>query len=344
MSNPDHWNSLASNLGAEVSEPTPPSEQKKPAAQVPPPRPASRPPSAKPAPRPQADWSHLASELGVAAPAEPPRTDARPPQPPRPQAARPQAPPPPRQRSAPREVPELPPQRVESVQEVEEFMAEEAGEEPIVAELVEGDHAEGEAAERHGDEERTGRKRRRRRRGGRRSKQGRSATGEEQPRETVDEAAEAAEGAPIAEQAGFDEAESEGSSSTEERKGRPKRRRRRGSGRNRDKTRAPTGEAKQTAHTDAEHDAEPFIDDDEHDDEELAGVAGDSDMLEDDGGDSPVDKNSHRAIPAWEEAIGYIVSVNMESRAKNPKSGPPRGRGRGRGNRGTPRNGQHRPS
>ena len=48
---------------------------------------------------------------------------------------------------------------------------------------------------------------------------------------------------------------------------------------------------------------------------------------EDDDGDGPIDKNSHRAIPAWEEAIGYIVSVNMESRAKNPKAGAPRGAG-----------------
>jgi hypothetical protein len=44
------------------------------------------------------------------------------------------------------------------------------------------------------------------------------------------------------------------------------------------------------------------------------------------------DKNSHRAIPTWDEAIGYIVAVNMDSRTKNPgRSGAPRG---GRGRRG----------
>ncbi len=60
---------------------------------------------------------------------------------------------------------------------------------------------------------------------------------------------------------------------------------------------------------------------------------GDADLEEANGG--PSDKNSHRAIPPWEEAIGYIVSVNMEARAKNPKSGAPRGRGRGRGRGGS---------
>ena len=44
----------------------------------------------------------------------------------------------------------------------------------------------------------------------------------------------------------------------------------------------------------------------------------DGDEEDDDAAEGSGDKNSHRAIPAWEEAIGYIVSVNMESRAKNP--------------------------
>jgi hypothetical protein len=43
-----------------------------------------------------------------------------------------------------------------------------------------------------------------------------------------------------------------------------------------------------------------------------------------------LDKNSHRAIPSWEEALGYMISANMESRSKNPRpSGGSRGRGRG---------------
>ena len=40
---------------------------------------------------------------------------------------------------------------------------------------------------------------------------------------------------------------------------------------------------------------------------------------EDDDGDGPIDKNSHRAIPAWEDAIGVIIAVNMESRARIPR-------------------------
>jgi hypothetical protein len=40
----------------------------------------------------------------------------------------------------------------------------------------------------------------------------------------------------------------------------------------------------------------------------------------------------HSKIPTWDEAVGVVISANMESRAKNPGNGP-RGRGRGRGRR-----------
>jgi len=42
------------------------------------------------------------------------------------------------------------------------------------------------------------------------------------------------------------------------------------------------------------------------------------------------DKASHRAIPSWGEAINYIVSANLEARAKNPDR---RSSSRSRGNR-----------
>jgi ribonuclease E len=42
-------------------------------------------------------------------------------------------------------------------------------------------------------------------------------------------------------------------------------------------------------------------------------------------------KVGHRAIPTWEEAVGMIISTNLESRAKNPSTGFSRGRGKGRG-------------
>jgi hypothetical protein len=53
------------------------------------------------------------------------------------------------------------------------------------------------------------------------------------------------------------------------------------------------------------------------------------------------DRPSHRAIPTWEETIGVLIAVNLESRAKSPRSSNPRGRGRGRqgGSRGG--NGSH---
>jgi hypothetical protein len=74
-------------------------------------------------------------------------------------------------------------------------------------------------------------------------------------------------------------------------------------------------------------DAEPDFsatDEDEHSD------GHDEDDVHEDGRDRP----SHRAIPSWDEAIGVIVSANMEARAKNPLSSGPRGRGRGQHGRG----------
>jgi hypothetical protein len=40
-------------------------------------------------------------------------------------------------------------------------------------------------------------------------------------------------------------------------------------------------------------------------------------------------KNLHREVTAWSEAVGYIISTNMEARARNPSAGQ-----RGRWNRG----------
>jgi len=45
-----------------------------------------------------------------------------------------------------------------------------------------------------------------------------------------------------------------------------------------------------------------------------------------------IDKEGHRAIPNWEEAISVIVNRNLEARARKPDAGgPPRSRGRHRG-------------
>jgi hypothetical protein len=47
------------------------------------------------------------------------------------------------------------------------------------------------------------------------------------------------------------------------------------------------------------------------------------------GGDES--KPGHRAIPTWEEAIGVIVTANLEARAKRPGGGSSRPRNGGRG-------------
>jgi ribonuclease E len=124
-----------------------------------------------------------------------------------------------------------------------------------------------------------------------------------------------------------------------ERRGRRRRRRRRGRGRKESPEAAESdsegesgdnvagGWGSATSQSeDRSADSDTLGSDDEGD-EEFAGIS---------------DKNSHRAIPTWDEAIGYIVTVNMESRAKNPgRSGAPRG-GRGRRGRNGSRGGGNR--
>lgn len=47
--------------------------------------------------------------------------------------------------------------------------------------------------------------------------------------------------------------------------------------------------------------------------------------------DSTIAQSSHRAIPTWEEAIGLIVSSNLEARSRKPGNGSSRGWSGGRG-------------
>ncbi len=159
-----------------------------------------------------------------------------------------------------------------------------------------------------------------------------------------------------------DSTSEETTSETRDRSARPKRRRRRGSGRGRDKERRPRAESAGDAGPDEGHAEESRFDYDHEDHEpddldrdddaqdgddtrELASVVDgtngmDDALATDDDGESAGDRNSHRGIPAWEEAIGHIIATNMEARAKNPKSGAPRGRGRG--GRGKGRGGNNR--
>ena len=55
-------------------------------------------------------------------------------------------------------------------------------------------------------------------------------------------------------------------------------------------------------------------------------------------GDRPA-RVGFRGIPTWEEAVGLVITKNLEARSKRPNGGPPKGRGdrggrdsRGRGN------------
>lgn len=258
-----------------------------------------------------------------------------------------------------------------------EFLGESDDIEGVSAGAAGEGEATGEDAASREEGERTGRKRRRRRRGGRRSRRDRP-DGERDAVDSEDHAAESAGGVvsdsediefldlsaggeTSAEGTEEDAEETSGTPGDEEprqRKGR-RRRRRRGSGRGREKERAagePEGSApKGTSsdeladdrNVDAQADADDALGDEDSEDDDIDSV-GMGEALSDDEGDgdsdSAIDKNSHRAIPAWEEAIGYIVSVNMESRAKNPKASVPRGRGRGRGGRGGARGGAPRRS
>jgi ribonuclease E len=190
----------------------------------------------------------------------------------------------------------------------------------------------GEQRAARGDEEQPGRRRRRRRRGGRRSKrdrgeqQGQEAGSERdagREPESADESEDLVDFEPLDEAAPSTAPEG---AEPEERRGRNKRRRRRGSGSDREGRKS-----ERPSKTDAALPAAKAFDEDEpsleidSDEEEIAA-------------EGSSDKNSHRAIPSWEEAIGYIVSVNMEARAKNPRAPQSRGgRGRGRGGRGNSR-------
>lgn len=357
MTSSDHWNHLAQQIGAEATPETPAPVSPPPAA---PPRPVARKPEAPRPTKKAADWNQLASSLGLEVPAEPePETVAKPPVPP----AEP----------APPAVDEVPPipqaellRQVEPIGDLDWLMRKatpleevqpldqgdvverDAADEYVEAELVDvevveergEDDSDDEAADesegrREGDRPR----RRRRRRGGRRSRRNREErTAREQPEvegvaenadlesETVSDAIEASLDAAAQTEFGEEEeAAAEGSAEPRERKGR-RRRRRRG----RRRSEGVKGEAAETGELSDEAAASPVEDDDD-------GMLDTADVplgIEDEEHDEHLDKNSHRAIPSWEDAIGMIVAVNMEARAKSPRSsGPPRGRGRGRGGR-----------
>jgi hypothetical protein len=348
MSSSDHWNALASLLGTPAPQETPAETPPKPS-----PKPAAprRDPAAhakSPAPAPAADWSQLAQELGVAVPPEP----AKPAERSSGRELRPAAKPAPRERSARERPRERDRDRGRPTKEVEkprEPLKERSADEWDAASIelsaldAEFSHSEvmaeadepasGDQRAARADEEQPARRRRRRRRGGRRSKRDRGEQGEHEAAGERAVELEPEYGASKSEDlVGFEPLD-EGAENTapreaesEDRRGRNKRRRRRGSGPDRDlRKREPTSKSAT---------APPAAGDFDEDEPSLE-IDGDEEEIIAEGSS---DKNSHRAIPSWEEAIGYIVAVNMECRAKNPRAPQSRGgRGRGRAGRGNSR-------
>jgi len=110
------------------------------------------------------------------------------------------------------------------------------------------------------------------------------------------------------------EPEPAGEQGTSERRGRRRRRRRRPDSRSAGPAapRRPPSDAPPNAMPDDADDADVEPQPADHDDED----------------DAKADKLSHRAVPTWEEAIGLMISKNLDARAKNPNAGnSARGRG-----------------
>lgn len=353
----DHWGLLASDLGVEPREEavSPPSKDVAAAEEssseaavgssstdesalgVEAKAYVKKPPQAS---RTASDWTRLASGLGVELPAEEfaspgeLETPAVPAEP----SPEPVAEKAPEQPSAEPEV--VAEQWTESVIELMEESLESAEpgiQEPVVREPTE--------------ERRPGRRRRRRRRSRRPAEgeiAGASAEGPGETREPVPGEAvfelEAASPEQYLEEDGFPgEAAAEQSPvEGESQPGRSKRRRRRrGGDRRRDRER-PDREGRATAKADSAASPEGVASEmsagkpriaDEGNAEEAASAEPDDELGEEFDEDR-TDKDGHRAIPSWQEAVGHMVDRNMEARARKPDSGSSRsrgGRGRGRG-------------
>ena len=116
------------------------------------------------------------------------------------------------------------------------------------------------------------------------------------------------------------------SGGSEERTSRPRRRRRRRGRRSSEEKKDVAGEEQQISPAEINDRVDGELD---VDDGELDVDDGELDSTQE-----TVDsygKVTHRKIPSWEEAVGMIVTANMESRAKSGRTGGFRGRGRGSG-------------
>jgi hypothetical protein len=162
---------------------------------------------------------------------------------------------------------------------------------------------------------------RRRRKRRRKPREPGRIAGEQREPQKADQVSEAAVAEPEEREAAGDEGEPE--------KGRSKRGRKRAAPRKRKKRISITDEAEETPakpdktaakageSTEIEVEEDEAEEDETEEDEAEEGVRS--------------SKGSHRAIPTWEEAVGLIISTNLEARARNPSTGFSRSRGKGRG-------------
>lgn len=328
----DHWAILADQVGAEAPAAAP----QRLVAAPPPAAPAARKaPPQEPPRRPPADWSSLAESLGIpAAPGSIARREVPAARPPVPQRPAPQARPaaeakgefqdaaPPRPPRPPRS--ERRPPVGEGGASVEERRQAEGLGEAGGEALAEG----------------VKKKRGRRRRRGRKvevERTGESVLEESlaeaqsfvetvfaEPPPAVGERADALEpvGRELGEEAFAEEVEPAEEARDADRK---RRRRRRRGGKDR-AIRSETAEAAITGET-----AQPAAAMDEA--AEVLEMALEDE--EEEGLDDAEARPNHKGIPTWEEAIGHIVAVNLENRARTPhgsthgRARGPRGRGDG---------------
>ncbi len=306
----DHWGQLASVLGAEVREEAPVDEvpQAQPEAEAGPTGGESPPEQTVPAPqdveqkpprpRPAANWDALASSLGIEPPPEPVEQplDIAP-------AAQPAAPTEEQLAVSTRALAET----VEKLSECMKAAPASLGHEPTVViaretvavfpDLGEEDVEEsGEPGE--GEEPARGRAKRRRRR--------RPRAGEKQ---AVPEDSDAVPSEATEPEEEVEDAEDESDEKRRSKRRRPRRRRQ--------KSELPEAKAS----------PKPEVASDEADEAD--------DFDADDSQEADGEKSGHRSIPAWQEAVGFIVDKNLESRSTRPGGGqsPKRG-GRRPGRRG----------
>jgi hypothetical protein len=333
----DHWDLLASELGAEPEleqvEPALPSAAEQPDT-TPPPTPApalpearspgdrSEGPPARPH-RPAPDWDALASELGLA-----PRPQVEAPSPvEQPAGAAPAetSPEAAGQTDATRGLAEkgewpgsLGEQSTAELVEGPAYLVEEPAETaPRPPEAAEAAAQVGEVRT-EAPQKKTARRRRKRRR---KPRDASRVAADRPDAELVDKLAETQLEEPAGGEPVFDQDQPD--------KGRAKRRRKRPPARKKKRISATTEappERDSAAHQPEEGRRKP---------EGSVPTAAKPSRLPDEEGepfeDTRPSKPSHRAIPTWEEAIGLIISANLEARVKNPGGGSSRGRVKGRG-------------